>query len=78
MLIVQLLYKGFMLLFDDPHTLLVRSLAACELLYNAGYQNIFWVQGGLESAQEEVIYKCFQLLAFFSFVLELESPLLDN
>uniref|UniRef100_A0A1J3HHV3 Rhodanese-like domain-containing protein 11, chloroplastic n=1 Tax=Noccaea caerulescens TaxID=107243 RepID=A0A1J3HHV3_NOCCA len=31
----------------------LRSLAACELLYNAGYQNIFWVQGGLESAQEE-------------------------
>ncbi|CAA7037297.1 unnamed protein product [Microthlaspi erraticum] len=31
----------------------LRSLAACELLYNAGYQNIFWVQGGLESAAEE-------------------------
>ncbi|CAH2078044.1 unnamed protein product [Thlaspi arvense] len=31
----------------------LRSLAACELLYNAGYQNIFWVQGGLESAEDE-------------------------
>ncbi|XP_022135280.1 rhodanese-like domain-containing protein 11, chloroplastic isoform X1 [Momordica charantia] len=30
-----------------------RSLAACELLYNAGYKNIFWVQGGLETAEEE-------------------------
>ncbi|XP_075519568.1 rhodanese-like domain-containing protein 11, chloroplastic isoform X2 [Primulina tabacum] len=31
----------------------MRSLAACELLYNAGYENIFWVQGGLEAAEEE-------------------------
>ncbi len=31
-----------------------RSLAACEVLYNAGYRNIFWVQGGLEAAEEEV------------------------
>lgn len=31
----------------------LRSLAACELLYNAGYKNLFWVQGGLEAAQEE-------------------------
>ncbi|KAI3737374.1 hypothetical protein L2E82_27374 [Cichorium intybus] len=31
----------------------LRSLAACELLYNAGYRNIFWVQGGLEAAEEE-------------------------
>ncbi|KAK7281973.1 hypothetical protein RIF29_10397 [Crotalaria pallida] len=31
----------------------LRSLAACELLYNAGYQNLFWVQGGLEAADEE-------------------------
>ncbi|KAJ0106341.1 hypothetical protein Patl1_18179 [Pistacia atlantica] len=30
-----------------------RSLAACELLYNAGYRNLFWVQGGLETAEEE-------------------------
>ncbi|KAG6686383.1 hypothetical protein I3842_11G015400 [Carya illinoinensis] len=30
-----------------------RSLAACELLYNAGYRNLFWVQGGLEAAEEE-------------------------
>ena len=31
-----------------------RSLAACELLYNAGYRNLFWVQEGLEAAEEEV------------------------
>ncbi|KMZ56467.1 Rhodanese-like domain-containing protein 11, chloroplastic [Zostera marina] len=31
----------------------LRSLAACEKLYNAGYQNLFWVQGGLEAANEE-------------------------
>ena len=31
-----------------------RSLAACELLYNAGYRNLFWIQGGLEAAEEEV------------------------
>ncbi|KAG8378732.1 hypothetical protein BUALT_Bualt07G0015800 [Buddleja alternifolia] len=31
----------------------LRSLAACELLHNAGYENIFWVQGGLEAADEE-------------------------
>ncbi|XP_031103135.1 rhodanese-like domain-containing protein 11, chloroplastic isoform X1 [Ipomoea triloba] len=31
----------------------LRSLAACELLYNAGYRNLFWVQGGLENAEEE-------------------------
>ncbi|KAK9278499.1 hypothetical protein L1049_028065 [Liquidambar formosana] len=31
----------------------LRSLAACEVLYNAGYRNLFWVQGGLESAEEE-------------------------
>ncbi|MCD7462150.1 Rhodanese-like domain-containing protein 11, chloroplastic [Datura stramonium] len=30
-----------------------RSIAACEVLYNAGYSNIFWVQGGLEAAEEE-------------------------
>ncbi|XP_016490711.1 rhodanese-like domain-containing protein 11, chloroplastic isoform X3 [Nicotiana tabacum] len=33
--------------------LLGRSIAACEVLYNAGYNNIFWVQGGLEAAEEE-------------------------
>jgi hypothetical protein len=32
----------------------VRSLAACEQLYGAGFQNLFWVQGGLEAAEEEV------------------------
>ncbi|KAL5550473.1 hypothetical protein UlMin_000649 [Ulmus minor] len=26
---------------------------ACELLYNAGYRNLFWVQGGLEAAENE-------------------------
>ncbi|XP_023733583.1 rhodanese-like domain-containing protein 11, chloroplastic [Lactuca sativa] len=31
----------------------LRSLAACEQLYNAGYTNIFWIQGGLEAAEEE-------------------------
>lgn len=31
----------------------LRSLAACEQLYNAGYRNLFWVQGGLEAADEE-------------------------
>ncbi|KAK2663614.1 hypothetical protein Ddye_002188 [Dipteronia dyeriana] len=31
----------------------LRSLAACEQLYNAGYRNLFWVQGGLEVAEEE-------------------------
>ncbi|KAJ0972793.1 hypothetical protein J5N97_020752 [Dioscorea zingiberensis] len=31
----------------------LRSLAACEQLYNAGYTNLFWVQGGLEAAEEE-------------------------
>ncbi|CAN1814099.1 Rhodanese-like domain-containing protein 11, chloroplastic [Linum perenne] len=29
------------------------SLAACELLQRAGYMNLFWVQGGLEAAEEE-------------------------
>ncbi|CAN0900315.1 Rhodanese-like domain-containing protein 11, chloroplastic [Linum grandiflorum] len=29
------------------------SLAACELLQRAGYTNLFWVQGGLEAAEEE-------------------------
>ncbi|KAK6148261.1 hypothetical protein DH2020_019173 [Rehmannia glutinosa] len=31
----------------------LRSLAACELLYNAGYENLFWIQGGLEAAEDE-------------------------
>ncbi|KAH8486836.1 hypothetical protein H0E87_025729 [Populus deltoides] len=31
----------------------LRSLAACDLLNNAGYRNLFWVQGGLEAAEEE-------------------------
>ncbi|CAN1344253.1 Rhodanese-like domain-containing protein 11, chloroplastic [Linum perenne] len=33
--------------------LLSLSLAACELLQRAGYMNLFWVQGGLEAAEEE-------------------------
>jgi rhodanese-related sulfurtransferase len=32
----------------------VRSIAASEQLYNAGFENLFWVQGGLEAAEEEV------------------------
>uniref|UniRef100_A0A0D9VHT8 Rhodanese domain-containing protein n=1 Tax=Leersia perrieri TaxID=77586 RepID=A0A0D9VHT8_9ORYZ len=31
----------------------LRSLAACEQLYGAGFQNLFWVQGGLEAAEDE-------------------------
>ncbi|KAK8943517.1 hypothetical protein KSP40_PGU000877 [Platanthera guangdongensis] len=31
----------------------LRSLAACEQLYSAGYKNLFWVQGGLDAAEEE-------------------------
>ncbi|VFQ69254.1 unnamed protein product [Cuscuta campestris] len=31
----------------------LRSLAACELLYNAGYKNLFWVRGGFEAAEDE-------------------------
>lgn len=31
----------------------LRSLAACEKLYNAGYRNLFWVQGGLDASEEE-------------------------
>ncbi|KAK9726673.1 hypothetical protein RND81_05G229700 [Saponaria officinalis] len=31
----------------------LRSLAACEMLCNAGYKNVFWVQGGLEAAEEK-------------------------
>ncbi|TVU29425.1 hypothetical protein EJB05_20990, partial [Eragrostis curvula] len=31
----------------------LRSLAACEQLYNAGFENLFWVQGGLEATEEE-------------------------
>uniref|UniRef100_A0A453P059 Rhodanese domain-containing protein n=1 Tax=Aegilops tauschii subsp. strangulata TaxID=200361 RepID=A0A453P059_AEGTS len=30
-----------------------RSIAAAEQLYNAGFENLFWVQGGLEAAEEE-------------------------
>jgi rhodanese-related sulfurtransferase len=37
-----------------------RSLAACEQLYNAGFENLFWVQGGLEAAEEEVVTRTFQ------------------
>lgn len=30
----------------------IRSLAACEQLYNAGYRNLYWVQGGFDAAEE--------------------------
>ncbi|KAJ7550625.1 hypothetical protein O6H91_07G110100 [Diphasiastrum complanatum] len=30
----------------------LRSLAACELLYKAGYRNLFWLNGGLDSVEE--------------------------
>lgn len=36
-----------------------RSLAACELLCKAGYKNVFWVQGGLEAAEEEVFFSTY-------------------
>ncbi|KAM0881302.1 hypothetical protein ACQ4PT_033039 [Festuca glaucescens] len=32
----------------------LRSIAASEQLYNAGFENLFWVQGGLEAAEEEL------------------------
>lgn len=41
-----------------------RSLAACELLYNAGYRNLFWVQGGLEAAEEEVFFLKWEIRHF--------------
>lgn len=45
----------FLCNFFQPH-FLARSLAACELLYNAGYKNLFWVQGGYEAAEEEACF----------------------
>ncbi|RAL50524.1 hypothetical protein DM860_014466 [Cuscuta australis] len=39
----------------------LRSLAACELLYNAGYKNLFWVRGGFEAAEDEA---CFPIMFF--------------
>ncbi|BBN02385.1 hypothetical protein MPTK1_2g14910 [Marchantia polymorpha subsp. ruderalis] len=30
----------------------LRSLAACEQLYKAGYRNLFWLNGGFDAAQE--------------------------
>ncbi|KAH7298030.1 hypothetical protein KP509_25G024200 [Ceratopteris richardii] len=30
----------------------MRSLAACEQLYNAGYRNLYWIEGGLDAAEE--------------------------
>lgn len=55
---------GFILLHFFRFTLrrniiYCRSLAACEQLYNAGYKNLFWVQGGLEAAEEEVKFNNF-------------------
>ncbi|OIV98184.1 hypothetical protein TanjilG_11581 [Lupinus angustifolius] len=48
----------------------LRSLAACELLYNAGYQNLFWVQGGLEAAEDQA---CFLISVFCDFYYGLFS-----
>eukprot|EP00270_Netrium_digitus_P000597 TRINITY_DN1066_c0_g1_i1.p1 TRINITY_DN1066_c0_g1~~TRINITY_DN1066_c0_g1_i1.p1 ORF type:complete len:330 (+),score=91.11 TRINITY_DN1066_c0_g1_i1:40-990(+) len=31
----------------------LRSLAACEQLYKAGYRNLFWLNGGFDSCTEE-------------------------
>lgn len=41
----------------DSNTIVVcqkglRSLAACEQLYNAGFRNLFWLEGGLDAAEE--------------------------
>ncbi|KAL3696052.1 hypothetical protein R1sor_010128 [Riccia sorocarpa] len=30
----------------------LRSLAACEQLYRAGYRNLYWLNGGFDAAQE--------------------------
>lgn len=30
----------------------IRSLAACEQLYNTGYRNLYWVQGGFDATEE--------------------------
>ncbi|KAH1246157.1 Rhodanese-like domain-containing protein 11, chloroplastic [Glycine max] len=52
----------------------LRSLAACELLYNAGYKNLFWVQGGYEAAEEEA--KLAYLVSSFLFQdLIVEGPM---
>ena len=69
-----------------------RSLAACEQLYNAGFENLFWVQGGLEAAEEEVApykkissYACalflniYQILPSFTFrILRGKVPSLSS
>lgn len=57
----------FLCNFFQPH-FLARSLAACELLYNAGYKNLFWVQGGYEAAEGEA---CFPNSIFRNFYSEL-------
>lgn len=31
----------------------LRSLAACEHLYKAGYRNIYWINGGFDAAEDE-------------------------
>eukprot|EP00475_Leptophrys_vorax_P033274 TRINITY_DN52072_c0_g1_i1.p1 TRINITY_DN52072_c0_g1~~TRINITY_DN52072_c0_g1_i1.p1 ORF type:complete len:298 (-),score=22.63 TRINITY_DN52072_c0_g1_i1:126-1019(-) len=31
----------------------LRSLAACEHLYKAGYRNLYWLNGGFDTAKEE-------------------------
>lgn len=45
------LYIGIRLLLTR---LFLRSLAACEQLYKAGYRNLFWLNGGLDAVQEGV------------------------
>jgi len=59
-----------------------RSLAAYEQLYNAGFENLFWVQGGLEAAEEEVApykkissYACALFLNIYQICLPFPSGL---
>jgi hypothetical protein len=33
----------------------LRSLAACEQLYKAGYRNLYWLNGGFDAVQEGVL-----------------------
>lgn len=60
-------YATYSLCSSEPY-FLARSLAACELLYNAGYKNLFWVQGGLEAAEDEA---CFPIADFWNFYCSL-------
>jgi rhodanese-related sulfurtransferase len=44
----------------------LRSLAACEQLYKAGYRNLFWLNGGFDAAQEGVLISvvCLPVIPF--------------